>query len=69
MLGIVKPADALRRVATILVVVVLLLVLPAVVLSIWSGMSLWQQFALIAIGVCVIQWLRPRRKARKRKEE
>jgi Zn-dependent protease with chaperone function len=66
MLGIVKPADALRRVAAILGVVMLLMVLPAILVSTWSGMSLWQRLALAAIvlGVCLLK--RPRRESRKR---
>jgi hypothetical protein len=64
MLGIVKPADALRRVGAILGVVMLLMVLPAVLVNLWSGMSLWQQLALAAIvlGICLLK--RPRRQAR-----
>ena len=37
MLGIVKPADALRRVGAILGVIMLLMVLPAVLVNLWSG--------------------------------
>jgi hypothetical protein len=66
MLGIVKPADALRRVAAILGVIMLLIVLPAVLVTIWSGMSLWQRLGLAAIGIGVWQWRRPRRQPRKR---
>jgi hypothetical protein len=40
MLGIVKPADALRRVGTILGVVMLLMLIPAILMRVWSGMSL-----------------------------
>jgi len=58
MLGIVRPADALRSVAAILGVVMLFMVLPAVLVNVWSGMSLWQQFALAAIGLCLWQWQR-----------
>ena len=57
MLGIVKPADALRRIAAILGVIMLLLVLPAVLVTIWSSMLLWQQLALVAIGVGLCQLL------------
>ena len=66
MLGIVKPADALRRVGAILGVVMLLMVLPAVLVYIWSGMSVWQRLALAAIvlGLCLLK--RPRRESRKR---
>jgi hypothetical protein len=69
MLGIVKPSDALRRVAAILGVVMLLLVLTAVIVNLWSAMSLWQQIALIAIGIGAFQWLRPQRQTRKRRGE
>jgi hypothetical protein len=69
MLGIVKPADALRRVAAILGIVMLLIVLPAVLVSIWSAMSVWQRLGLAAIGIGVWQWLRPRRQTRKRSKE
>ena len=66
MLGIVKPADALRRVAAILSIVMLLMVLPAVLVNIWSGMSLWQRLGLAAIALGLWQWRRPRRESRKR---
>ncbi|MGD0904692.1 MAG: hypothetical protein ABR924_17285 [Terracidiphilus sp.] len=55
MLGIVKPADALRRVGAILGVVMLLMVLPAILVSIWSGMSLWQRLGLAAVALGVWQ--------------
>jgi hypothetical protein len=69
MLGIVKPADALRRVAVILGVVMLLMVTPAIIVNVWTAMSLWQRFALAAIGLGFSQLFRPRRKARKRNKE
>jgi hypothetical protein len=66
MLGIVKPADAMRRVGAILGVVMLLTVLPAVLVNLWSGMSLWHRLALAAVvlGVCLLK--RPQRESRKR---
>ena len=69
MLGIVKPADALKRVAAILGVIMLLMVLPAVLVSIWSGMSLWQRLALAAIGFAVWHWRRPRRQTNNKSRE
>ncbi len=65
MLGIAKPADALRRIGGILGVVMLLMVLPAVVVDVWSGMSLWQRLGLSAIALGLWQWWRPRRESRK----
>jgi Zn-dependent protease with chaperone function len=69
MLGIVKPADVPKRIGVILSIVVTLMVIPGVLVSAWSGVSLWQQIALIAIGIGAFQWLRPRRQSRKRKKE
>lgn len=69
MLGIVKPADALRRVAAILGVIMLLLVLPSVLVSIWSSMSLWQRLGLAAIAIAYWQWRRPRGESRKRRRD
>jgi hypothetical protein len=66
MLGIVKPADALSRVGAILGVVMLLMMIPAVLVSIWSGMSVWQRLSLAAIGIGLWQWRRPQRQRRKR---
>ncbi len=59
MLGIVKPVDALRRVGTILGVVVLLMVIPAVLENVWSTMSLWQWLGLAIIVIVfwqLLQW-------------
>jgi Zn-dependent protease with chaperone function len=69
MLGIVKPADAPKHIGAIMVIVIGLMVVPGILASAWSAMSLWQQIALAAIGVGVFLWLRPRRQPQKRKEE
>jgi hypothetical protein len=66
MLGIVKPADALRRVGAILGIVTLLTVLPAVLVNIWSGMALWQRLGLAATALGVFLLKRPRRGSWKR---
>jgi hypothetical protein len=68
MLGIVKPADVMKHIGAILGIVIGLMVIAGILWSAWSAMSLWQQIALIAIGVVLLQWLRPRRQPRKRKE-
>ena len=68
MLGIVKPADTLRHIGAILGIVMLLMVLPAILVNIWLGMSLWQRLGLAAIGIGFWQWRRPRRQARNRHE-
>ncbi len=67
MIGIVKPSNALKHVGTILGIVIVLMLIPGVLASAWSGMSLWQQIALVALGVGVWQWQRLRRQTRKRR--
>ena len=69
MVGIVKPADAMKSIGAILGMVIALMLIPCVLVSAWSGMSLWQQIALGAIGIGVWQWCRPPRRTRHRKEE
>jgi hypothetical protein len=69
MLGIVKPADALGRAGAVMGVVVALIVLPGVLVSAWLDMSLWQQIGLVAVGIGIWKWLRPRRQPRDRRRE
>ncbi len=69
LLGIVKPADALKHVGAILGIVIVLMLIPAVLANIWSGMSLWQRIALVAIVIGVWQWQQPPPESRKRREK
>jgi hypothetical protein len=69
MLGIVKPADALKNAGAILGVVVASMVLPSVLVNARSGMSLWQRIVFIVIGIGAFQWLRPRRHSGSKKRE
>jgi predicted membrane protein len=66
MLCIVKPADALRRVAAILGIVIVLIFIHGVLVSAWSCMPLWEKIGFVAIGVAVWQWRRPQQQQRKR---
>ena len=50
-LGIVKTADAPKRVGAIVGVVIVLIFIPGILLNIWSGLSLWQRVAMLAIGI------------------
>ena len=54
MLGMVKPADALKRVGTILGTVVALNVLLHMLVATWSRISAWQHLSLIAIGLILL---------------
>jgi hypothetical protein len=65
MFGIVKPADAIRRVAAILGVVIALMLAPGILVGVWSAMSLWQRLGLATIGVGVWQCRRPHRRRQK----
>ena len=66
MLGIVKPADALKHVGAILGFVIVLMLIPGVLVSAWLGMSLWQRIGFAAIGIGIWQLQRPRRQSGKR---
>ena len=60
MLGFIKPAVALRRVAAILGIVVMLPLIPCALAKLWADIPLWQWIGLGAIGICVCQWWRTR---------
>lgn len=52
MLHIIEVRDALRRIALITGYAILLTVLPSIILSMWSGISIWQKIGiLILIGI------------------
>jgi hypothetical protein len=67
MLGIVRLADAMRYIGATLGIVIVLMLMPCIMASAWSDLSLWQQLALIAIGVCVWQLRRARRQTRNKR--
>ena len=69
MVGIVKTADAPKRIGTIVSIVIILIVFPAFVASAWLALSLWQQIALVAFAVVIWQLRRPRRRMWKGKGE
>jgi hypothetical protein len=66
-LRIVKPADAMKHIGTVLGLVIALMLIPGIVMSAWSGMSLWQKSALVAIVVGILLPMRPRRHPWQRK--
>ena len=65
-LGVLKSADALKRVGTILGTVVALIVLLNILVNTWSHISAWQQLSLIAIGLILLFRLGSRRGKRHR---
>jgi hypothetical protein len=69
LLGVLKPADALKRIGAYLGIVILLMLIPGALINLWSVMSVWQRVALAAIGVAIWWLLRPRLQARRIKEK
>ncbi len=65
-LGTLKPADALKRIGTILGTVIALIVLTNILVNTWSHISAWQQLSLIAIGLMLLLRLGPRKERRHR---
>ena len=69
MVGIVKPAAAVKHVGATLGIVILLTLIPGIVLGAWSGKSLWQRVVFVAIGVGVWrlkQWGKFARRTKRR---
>jgi hypothetical protein len=68
-LGMEKPADAMKHGGAILGIIILLMLAPAIIASAWSAIPLWQKAALFVIVVVIWQWRRPRRRSRRREGE
>jgi len=66
MLGIVKPAEALKYVGAILGTAIMVILIPGALANLWSAISLWRWIGLAVIGIVVLQWRRPRRDSGKR---
>jgi hypothetical protein len=69
-LGLVKPADAMKYCGGIAGIVIVIVLFVSVLVGLWSSMSLWQKIILAAIGFGIWR-LRTegRRKGRKKDEE
>jgi hypothetical protein len=69
MIGLVKPADALKYCAVIGCIVIVLILLVSVLVGLWANLSWWQK-AIVVVIVFTVLWLRiERRQQRNRKEE
>jgi hypothetical protein len=51
MLGILKPADAFKRIGVTVGIVIALLILAQVVIAEWLALTIWQQFGVVAVGL------------------
>jgi uncharacterized protein (DUF983 family) len=60
----VKPSDVARHLGSILGIVILLIMLPAIMMNIWSSMSFWQHLGIVILGIMIGLSLRALRQAR-----
>jgi glycerol-3-phosphate acyltransferase PlsY len=68
-IGLVKPADALKYCSAIAGIAMVLVMLVSVLVSLWLSLSMWQK-AIAGVAVFIVWWLRKEgRRPRKRKEE
>jgi hypothetical protein len=67
MLGVLKAAEVLKYIGSILAFVISLTILPGILLSAWTRMSLWQQIANMGIGIGILYRLVAREQTRKRR--
>jgi hypothetical protein len=67
MIGLVKSADIQGKFGAIVGVFVVLTILPGILIGAWVRMSLGQQITLVGIGILV--WLRPHRRASRKRIE
>jgi hypothetical protein len=57
-LSTLKPSDVARHLGTVLFVVILLLVLPAILVTAWCSMSNWQHLGIFILGILIVLSLR-----------
>jgi Ca2+/Na+ antiporter len=60
MVGAVPPRDAPRHLGVILGIVILLVMLPAIVLSSWNSLDPFQQAGIVFLGIVVAYLLTKR---------
>jgi len=66
--GLIKPADALKYCGVILGIVIVLILLVSVLVSLWRSMSLWQKLVLAVIAFCVWRMRQRSHEPRKKTE-
>lgn len=69
MLGILKPAAALRRIGIIAGIVVFFTVVPGVLAQAWNNLSVWQQLGIAVLGTVIWLCLFPQSHAKSRRKE
>jgi hypothetical protein len=70
MLGIVERSDILKHIGAIFGIAIVLILIPAMLLSTWTAMSFWQRIGVAALGFAVLLFRQPpRRGSPKKKRE
>jgi drug/metabolite transporter (DMT)-like permease len=69
MLGIVKPADAVKHMGGILASVIILILVAVVLSNLWADISTWQWIGLTAVAIGIVLLRRPQPRSGKRREE
>jgi hypothetical protein len=69
MVGVVKLGDVLRHLVAIFGVTILLIMLPAIMGSLWSSMTFWQHLGIVILGCLaeLLLWKMPSAKKGPRK--
>jgi hypothetical protein len=67
--GLVKPADAMKYCGVVAGIVIITVLIVSVLVGLWSSMSLWQRLMLAVILFSVWRLRQLRRQPRKKKEE
>lgn len=69
MLRVIDGHGAFARLGAVCGALVLLLILPPILVSLWRCLSVWQQLSLIAIGLMLVLRLWPRKERRRRSHD
>lgn len=67
-LGLVKPADAMKYCGVIVGLTIVIILIVSVLVGLWSNMSVWQRLASATIVTCIF-WLRQTRRQSKKGRE
>lgn len=67
MVSAIKPSDAAKHLGALLCIVILLIVLPAIIVSAWYSMSLWQHLGISMLGAMVGLSILAARQTRKKR--
>ena len=68
--GAIKPGEVLKHVGTLVCVLILLIILPAIIVNSWAAMSILRRLCLIAVLIIIafafqgVLKAKPRRKRR-----